>query len=265
MADDVARFYDDLSNHYHLLLEDWERSLDWQAELLDGLITDRLGPGAKRILDPACGIGTQALGLARRGHDIAGSDLSAAAVARAKREAKARELGLSLTVADMRSLSGYHAGLFDAVCIMDNSLTHLRNDADLILTLQECAALLRPEGLFLASLRDYDALLESRPKVTEPKVFDDKDGRRVVFQVWDWRGDGAGYRVHQYILRQRSKSGPVEPLLFTTDYWCLTRKRLSDLLAAAGLTQVEWLDPEATGFYQPMVAARAVAPVKSCG
>jgi len=256
MADDVARFYDDLSNHYHLLLEDWDRSLDWQAELLEGLISDRLGPGAKRILDPACGIGTQALGLARRGHATAGSDISAAAVARAKREAKKRDLKLSLTVADMRSLSGYHAGPFDAVCIMDNSLTHLRKDKDLLSTLQECAALLRPEGLLLTSIRDYDVLLESRPKVTEPRVFDDKKSRRVVFQVWDWRKDGAGYRVHQYILRQKKKNSPVDPLLFTTDYWCLTRSRLFDLLAQAGFTAVEWLDPEATGFYQPIVAAR---------
>ena len=256
MADDVARFYDDLSNHYHLLLEDWERSLSWQAELLEGLIGERLGPGVKRILDPACGIGTQALGLARRGHSIAGSDLSAAAVARAKREAKQRDLELSLTVADMRSLSGYHAGPFDAVCIMDNSLTHLREDKDLLTTLQECAALLRPEGVLLASIRDYDALQESRPKVTKPRVFDDKSGRRVVFQVWDWRSDGAGYRVHQYILRQKSKSGPVDPLVFTTDYWCLTRARLFDLLTQAGFAGVEWLEAQDTGFYQPIVAAR---------
>ncbi len=253
MADAVAQFYDDLSSHYHLLLKDWDSNLVWQSEVLERLMADRLGPGPKRILDAACGIGTQALGLAARGHAVTGSDLSPAAVARARREAAERDLKISFTVADMRVLSGYHAGPFDVVCVMDNALPHLRSDEDLAASLGEAASLLKPGGLFLASIRDYDALMERRPNATEPRVFDDKDGRRVVFQVWDWRSDGAGYRVHQYILRQKSKRGPVDPLLYATDYWCLTRDRLDGLLTSAGLQQVEWLGPEESGYYQPVV------------
>jgi len=43
--------------------------------------------GPLRVLDGACGIGTQALGLAGRGHRITGCDLNAAAVERARQEA----------------------------------------------------------------------------------------------------------------------------------------------------------------------------------
>jgi len=52
----------------------------------------------------------------------------------------------------------------------------------------------------------------------------------------------------------------VEPLPFTTDYWILTCARLSALMATTGFAEVEWLDPEATGFYQPIVAARSARP-----
>jgi len=257
MADDVARFYDDLANHYHLLMADWQESIAWQAGILEKLIVDSLGPGEKRILDAACGIGTQALGLALCGHKISGSDLSPAAVARAKREAEARGLSIGFTVADMRVLSGYHAGPFDVVCVMDNSLPHLRSDEDLAATLSEVKGLLAPGGLFMASLRNYDAVLKTKPDKTELRVFDGKNGRRVVFQLWDWRSDAAGYRMYQYILQQPSKLGPVDSLLFATDYWCLTRARLNKLLEDSGLRDARWLEPEDSGYYQPIVLARA--------
>jgi methylase of polypeptide subunit release factors len=90
---DVARFYDDLSASYHLLFEDWDQTIAWQAEILDDLLTRLCGPGPKIILDAACGIGTQALGFATKGHKVDGSDLSPAAITRAKREAVRKELG----------------------------------------------------------------------------------------------------------------------------------------------------------------------------
>lgn len=260
MADDVARFYDDLANHYHLLLEDWEQSLHWQAELLERVMADALGPGPKRVLDAACGIGTQALGLALRGHEVSGSDLSPSAVARAKREATARGLKLFFTAADMRNLSGYHAGPFDSVCIMDNSLVHLRGDEDLLATLGEAHGLLRPGGLFIASLRDYDSLTQSHPRASEPRVFDGPEGRRVVFQVWDWRKDGTGYRVQQYLLLQDQRDGPVrEALHFATDSWCIGRERLASLMERAGFERFAWLRPEDSGYYQPIALARRAA------
>lgn len=256
MADDVARFYDDLANHYHLLLEDWERSLAWQAEVLERLMVEALGPGPKSVLDAACGIGTQALGLSARGHQVAGSDLSAAAVARAKREAKARGLQLRLTVADMRNLSGYHAGPFDALCIMDNSLAHLGRDEDLLACLTEAQGLLRPGGLFMASLRDYDALMQSRPTSAPLRVFDGPEGRRILFQLWDWRRDGAGYRVQQYILLQKAKDAAPETLHFSTDSWCIGRARLTGLMTAAGFSDITWRNEAESGYYQPIVTAR---------
>jgi len=252
---DVARFYDDLSENYHLLFEDWDRSIAWQADVLDGLLSKLCGAGPKRILDAACGIGTQALGFAAKGHRVDGSDLSPAAIARAKREAERKGLALRLTVADLRMLSGYHAGPYDVVYALDNVLPHLEHDEDLEAAVREMASLLAPGGLFLASLRDYDVLREERPRATTPKVFGGGDSRRVVFQVWDWRRDRRGYRINQYIVQHRPDSRP-ETKVFSTTYWTLTRDRLTALLQRYGLEDVRWLAPEDSGYYQPIVAAR---------
>ena len=85
----AADFYDGLAPFYHLIYPDWEHSVERQGAALDAVIAE-LHPAAERVLDVACGIGTQALGLAGRGYRVAAADLSAAAVERAAREAAAR-------------------------------------------------------------------------------------------------------------------------------------------------------------------------------
>ena len=83
----VAHFYDELADDYHLIYADWEASIRRQGDALDALI----GQDRAVVLDCSCGIGTQAIGLALRGHRVTGTDLSPRAAARAAREATRRK------------------------------------------------------------------------------------------------------------------------------------------------------------------------------
>src|SRR5689334_17051621 len=105
MSEPVGRFYDDFAAHYHLMFENWEASIARQAAAIGSLLQRDagLGPGSA-VLDCACGIGTQSLGLARLGYRLTGSDLSAAAIGRARSEAASRGLVIPFHVADMRAL-----------------------------------------------------------------------------------------------------------------------------------------------------------------
>lgn len=253
--DEISEFYDELSAQYHLLYADWDEAVARHGRVFDGLIGAVLGPGPKRILDAACGIGTQAIGLAQRGHQVTGTDLSAGAVARAQREAQRLGVTLAVQVADLRELTEAISGPFDAVCALDNALPHLEGEAEVSQALRGLASLLVPGGLFLASIRDYDAMLQDRPRVEVPRVIDEPDGHRVVFQVWDWAADGGSYRLHLYFVRYRDGRG-ADTRVFTSRYWPLTRTRLEALLGAAGFTDVAWHEPDSTGFHQPIVAAR---------
>src|ERR1700733_9619056 len=105
MSADTGAFYDDLAENYHLIYEDWERSIERQASVLGPLLQDRVGPTPLKVLDCACGIGTQTIGVARLGHSVVASDLSAAAVKRAELETRKRGLEVKFHVADMRNLS----------------------------------------------------------------------------------------------------------------------------------------------------------------
>jgi SAM-dependent methyltransferase len=252
---DISEFYDELSAQYHLLYADWDATVAHHGRVVDELIGKLSGPGSKRVLDAACGIGTQAIGLAQRGHQVTGTDLSPAAVARAKQEAERLGVALSAQVADLRKLTEAVGGPFDAVCALDNALPHLDGEAEVSVALGSLVSVLAPGGLFLASIRDYDAMLQDKPRVETPRVIDEPDGHRVVFQVWDWAADGGSYRLHLYFVRYRDGRG-AETRVFTSRYWPLTRARLEALLEKAGLTGIAWHEPEATGFHQPIIAAR---------
>jgi SAM-dependent methyltransferase len=148
-------FYDDLAEDYHLVYPDWNASVRRQGTALDGVVRGALGDREHSVLDCSCGIGTQALGLARHGHRVVGSDLSPRAVRRAALEAAQRGLALPAAAADMRSLP-FIDECFDVVVSGDNSVAHLLTDQDLRAALAGMRRVLRPGGLLVLTLRDYE-------------------------------------------------------------------------------------------------------------
>ncbi|RRA47931.1 bifunctional 2-polyprenyl-6-hydroxyphenol methylase/3-demethylubiquinol 3-O-methyltransferase UbiG [Acidipila sp. EB88] len=252
MTDRVLPFYDALAEHYHLIFDDWDRSVERQAGILDALLAQALSRTRLRILDCACGIGTQALGLAARGHHVVASDLSPAQVSRAAREAAARQLDMRCYVSDMCDLSQVPDTGFDVVAAFDNALPHL-STAQLVQAVGAMAAKLRAGGLLAASIRDYDALLELKPAVQEPSFFGSEGNRRIVHQVWDWTARDR-YTLHLYLTLQAAQAWSTHH--FVSEYRCLQRQELSAALRLAGFQQVRWLMPLESGYYQPLVLAR---------
>lgn len=192
--------YDDLAENYHLIFENWNNSIASQAAILGPILESAAGPGPLSIIDCACGIGTQSIGLGLRGHAVTGTDLSAPAIARARREAAQRGVAVEFAVSDMRSLGELSLGQFSVAIAADNALPHLLNPADLSKALDQIAAKLAPGGVFLATIRDYDRLVETRPQSQPPAFFSDNGLRRIVHQVWDWEGDF--YTFHLYLTRE---------------------------------------------------------------
>lgn len=250
----VRAFYDELADDYHLIYHDWRKGVARQGAALDRLLRSILGTGPLRVLDCACGIGTQAIGLATRGHHVTATDLSPASVDRARREAKAFAVEIAFGVADFRSLDREVSGSFDAVLACDNAMPHLVSDDDLAAAARAILATLRPGGVFVASIRDYDRAVRTRPSVTQPEVIEGPEGRRVVFQLWKWSPDGRTYTLTLFILRERE--GAYDVAHHSTAYRALLRRELAAVLREAGFRSVRWHTPEETGFFQPLVTAR---------
>ncbi|MFE2164578.1 class I SAM-dependent methyltransferase [Streptomyces sp. NPDC059447] len=250
----VAHFYDELADDYHLIYSDWEASIRRQGDALDALI----GRDRAAVLDCSCGIGTQAIGLALRGHHVTGTDISPRAAARAAREAAGRSLGLRTAAADMRRLP-FADGRFDTVVCADNSLPHLLTEQDVKAALAEMLRVLRPGGQLLVSTRPYDELLRDRPSSTPPQVHpaDEAGGgeRTVTFQLWHWHDDGERYDLEHFQLLP--DDGDWRVRVRRSTYWALGRDRLAGLAAEVGFVAPEWRMPQETGFFQQLLVARA--------
>ena len=251
---ETDKFYNDLAPYYHLMFEDWDALVARQAEALGPLIAWLAGAGPQRILDATCGIGSQAIGLALKGHEVTAYDLSPTAVARARQEAARFGVEMTFGTADLREIDRSVTGPFDLVVSFDNALPHLESDKDLRQALAAVRKLLGREGLFLASVRDYDRLRRERPEGTPLLVFQEAEGERRVQQTWDWWPDGEGYDLTLRIERRQGDQS--DTMIFSGRYRALRRAELNAALDASGFSDPTWLSTDESGFFQPIVAAR---------
>jgi SAM-dependent methyltransferase len=86
-------FYDNLAAQYDKLFQDWEATTHEQALILNKIFVDSGFDRTARILDCACGIGPQAIGLAAIGYSVTASDISDGELAEAT--ARAEKNGVS--------------------------------------------------------------------------------------------------------------------------------------------------------------------------
>jgi SAM-dependent methyltransferase len=249
-------FYDDLASQYHLLFADWWLAALEHGEVVARLLTDRgLAPADSRLLDCTCGIGTQALPLALLGYAVTATDISARAVERARVEAERRNIRLDLTVADIRRVAETVSGPFDAAISCDNALPHLLTDVDLDQAIRSVRACLREGGVFLASIRDYDALAEARPSGVPISLHGDPGTRYGTGQAWTWTKEGDRMTINLFVLTETD--GGWNTSERETTYRALRRDTLTAALRTNGFATVEWLMPERSGYYQPVVLAVA--------
>jgi SAM-dependent methyltransferase len=242
----VRAFYDELAPLYHLVYENWDASVARQGAALASLIREHWGASARTVLDPAVGIGTQALGLVALGFRVTGSDLSHAAVERARREAAGRHLPLPCVVADLRALPVRAAGV-DVVIVCDNALPHLETPSEIETALGECFRCVRPGGGCLLSMRDYGSPPPSGTVEVRPYGERAWAGRRYhLRQVWSWRGPR--YDLSFEITRVDSAEEPAT--ILKSSYLAIPVAQVAKLMSTVGFQGIRRVDDR---FFQPVL------------
>ena len=244
-------FYDNLASQYDKLFLDWQATTQEQAVILDRIFATNGFDKTANILDCACGIGTQAIGLASIGYNVTGSDISDEEIAEAKERAVKNNVSVRFEHADFCALSNTFAKQFDIVIAMDNALPHMLTGNDLESAIKSIVNQTRNGGMFVASIRDYDALLMDKPPYSPPYIHKTASGQRVSFQTWTWEGDN--YRLIPYIVDDEDT---LQVSKFECEYRATRREEMMKLLLENGCSNVVWMFPEETGFYQPIVIAK---------
>ena len=249
---DIAQtFYDNMASEYDKLFLDWQAATQEHAEILNRIFVENGFDKNARILDCACGIGTQAIGLAGLGYHVTASDISDGELEEARERAGRNHVEIRFEHADFCALSDTFREQFDIVIAMDNALPHMLTEDALEAAVRSIVGQIKPGGIFVASIRDYDSLLKEKPSYSPPYIHKADKGQRVSFQTWVWNDDN--YQLTQYIIDDEDD---LRISRFQCEYRAVRREELTNLLLSGGCSEVVWKFPEETGFYQPVVVAR---------
>lgn len=243
----TKEFYDELSPFYHLIFQDWEASIERQANILDGIIKSEWGHNVSTIVDVSCGIGTQAIGLARLGYNVTASDLSPLAIERAKEETRKRGLDINYSVSDMRNSFTHHSKEFDVLISCDNSVPHLLCDLDILSAFREFYRCIKPDGGCLITLRDYENEERNGIQVKPYGVRVDRGLKYIILQIWEFHGDI--YDLSMYLTRDDG-SRKVETKIFRSQYYAVTVSKIVELMREAGFKGAKQIESD---FYQPVI------------
>jgi SAM-dependent methyltransferase len=247
----IETFYDDLAPYYKWLYPDWEASVLKQAAQLDEVIREVSKVQPQYILDAACGIGTQALGLARLGYQLTASDISTAELELARREAARQSLSIDFYAADMRELWAMYQKQFDVVIACDNAVPHLLSDADIRLAFEQFHHCLVTGGTAIISVRDY-AEMELGGRQFFPRlIHQTPEGRMILFDVWEFAGDY--YDLTMYMAEDTGQALAQTHVIRGGRYYCINTDKLELLFRQAGFVGVRTLRKR---FYQPLVVAQ---------
>ena len=243
----VPDFYDALAPWYHLVYQDWESTIARQGDALSALIVNEWGSRARRVIDAAVGVGTQALGLVARGYGLIGADIALGAVRRAVDESRRRGLQLRCVVADMRTLP-FGDRVADVVIACDNALPHLLSKDQIRIALTEFIRCLRHGGGCVISLRDYGTPLVDG--TVEIKQYGERRwGNRVggLRQVWRWHGS-----LYDLTFELIASDGSGGVLLSTpqTTYFAIPPAVVAGLMQEVGFKGVHRVDG---GLFQPVL------------
>ncbi len=215
---DTNAFYDATADDYHLWYRDWETELERVGLNLRRYMR---GHVVRTVLDASCGPGTQSIALAALGYQVTAADPSGGLLARARQNAAEKGVSARITFvqSDFQKLPDHVSGPFDAVITKGNALPHLLRDDQIEEAMLIFYELLRPGGLLLVGMRDFELLLEDRPRFVPGRVHDEPQEQIITFDIWDWddgppitvthnsfivRGDGASYRVARHPVRLRA-------------------------------------------------------------
>ena len=246
----MENFYDKLSPFYHLIYQDWEASIERQGAQLKRLIQDRC-EAAKDVLDVACGIGTQSIGLAAEGFNVTGSDLSPQSIKRARTEAQARGLDIDFSVCNMLEIEAHHHANFDVVICADNALPHLLSDEQILHALRGMYSRLRPGGTIVITMRDYNKAERGKGLVHPYGIRESADARYLVWQVWDFEGDQ--YELSMYLVEDNLRDSKATTHVMRTRYYAISPASVLALMVEAGFERPQRLDD---AFFQPVLIAQ---------
>jgi SAM-dependent methyltransferase len=206
-------------------------------DLLEGILKT-LPPGA-RVLDSACGIGADAMALARCGFNVTASDGSASMVAEARRRSRQFGVEIDIRQSSWQDLPERVPGAFDLILCLGNSIVHTATKSNMISSLEGIKKVLSPTGVLVIDSRNWEHLYESRPRIlTGRRAIERRGVRSSSLYIWTIPDDFNAPCRAEIVLLFEDASSALTHRRYVIDFTPFTRADLTAAIHAAGLTEI---------------------------
>jgi len=198
----------------------------------------RMPPGSA-VLDAACGTGSSAAALARRGFRVRATDGSDAMVAMAAARFRRERLDIPLATCLWADLPAMVSERFDLVLCLGNSLVHTASREAMIGALTGLRQMARPGGHVVVDSRNWEKLHAERRVVRVAERAVTRDGRRcVTLYAWEIPDHLEEEHVARIVFLF-DDGDRIEPHEYRIDFRPFTLAELRERLAEAGLREVD--------------------------
>jgi glycine/sarcosine N-methyltransferase len=216
-----------------------------------------LPPGAA-VLDCACGIGSDAITLARRGLAITASDGSPAMVAEARRRSEDRGVAMPVYQSLWQDLPDRVPGPFELVLCLGNSFVHTKTRSNRIAALQGIKQVLSPNGTLIIDSRNWELLHSSRPRIVPARKVIERRGLRCSsLYIWTIPDEFDSPHTAEIVLLFEDAEGRISHRRHVIEFAPFSRHDLAESMHAAGFTVRESSYQADANFY----ALSATAPL----
>ena len=200
-------------------------------------LLEQAGPGST-VLDAACGTGSNAAALARRGYRVRATDGSDAMVAMAADRFRREQLEIPLARCLWADLPAVTGERFDIVLCIGNSLVHAASRDAMIAALTGLRQMARPGGHVVVDSRNWEKLHAERRIVRPASRVVTRDGRRCI-SLYAWEIPDRLEAEHvAHIVFLFEDGDRIEPREHRVAFRPFTLAELRDRLRTAGLREV---------------------------
>jgi glycine/sarcosine N-methyltransferase len=234
----MGDFYVDLACNYEWLFPDevtgsFGATSPGSQALLEAAVT-ALPPGAP-VLDCACGIGSDAMALAREGFAVTATDGSPAMAAEAR--LRSEQLGIAMTVAhsQWQDLPQLASGPFELALCLGNSLVHAGSSTNRVAALEGMKKVLGPEGVLIVDSRNWELLYRSRPRIVPARKVIERRGLRCSsLYIWTIPDDFEAPCTAEIVLVFEDSEAKLTHRRYAINFTPFRHGELADDIRSAG-------------------------------
>jgi ubiquinone/menaquinone biosynthesis C-methylase UbiE len=182
-----------------------------------------------KVHDCACGTGHHVILFNELGISCSGSDLSEEMIEKAKENCVRRNINSNIFQADFRNIGNFLHEPLDLLVNLGNSLAYLNNIDDIIKYFKGCYSRLTSEGIMAIETRNFDYLLNIKPRFIPISL---KDQYGFIYVI-DYFEEKIEFNILYFNLENKDFK------TFKTVYFPLLYEKLISLIDESGFVVKE--------------------------